>query len=123
MSDKALSETAMLASLQDIRLPAEAAGGLWADVALSVGLAGVAALALAGLVRLFSLRRTNPRPMTLQERLGAIDQLPESDRRVALLHLLKQVSPDSYDEIRATLYRPAGGADLKKLRNEVAAHV
>lgn len=122
MSETALSETAMLSSLRDIRLPAEAAGGIWADVAVSAGLAGLAALTVAGLVRLISLRLHTPSPVTLRDQLAELEHLPEADQRVGLLHLLKQVAPERYAEIRKTLYRPAAGPDLMALRDEVAGH-
>ena len=120
MSDRALSEAAMLTSLRDIRLPVEAAGGMVADVAAALGLAGLAALIVAGLLRLLAQRRPRTTQTSLQDRLAALEALPEDARRVALLHLLRAQDPARYAAIKGTLYQPGGGADLATLEAEVA---
>ena len=120
MSDRALSEAAMLTSLRDIRLPVEAAGGMAADIAAALGLAGLAALIVAGLLRLLAQRRPRTTQTSLQDRLAALEALPEDARRVAMLHLLRAQDPARYAAIKGTLYQPGGGADLATLEAEVA---
>ncbi|MCV3274054.1 hypothetical protein [Roseobacter sinensis] len=119
MTDRALSEEAMLASLRDIQLPAEAAGGLVADLAATVGLAGLVALILAGLIRLLS--RSAQRPQR-RDPLAESRALPEAERRVALLHLLRARAPERYAAIRGEIYAPGGGVDLATLEAEVRRH-
>lgn len=119
MSDRALSETAMLTSLRDIRLPVDAAGGLPADVAVTVGLAALAALIIAGTLRVLSQRKKPARPVSLQTRLTGLSQMPDGERRIALLHLLRAHAPDRYAALRGDLYVPGGGIDLGALEAEV----
>lgn len=119
MSDRALSEAAMLTSLRDIRLPAEAAGGIAADLAATIAIAGFAALLLAGVLRLLSLRNTAAAPETLADQLARLEEMPEADRRVALLHLLRAKAPERYRAVRGALYQPMGGVPTATLEAEV----
>lgn len=118
MTDRALSEEAMLASLQDIHLPAAAAGGVAADIAVIIGLASLAALVLVGLFRLLSLKVRRPSP---ENPLTVLQDLPEAERRVKLLHVLREVAPERYATIRGAIYEPGGGVDLETLEAEVRA--
>lgn len=120
MTDRAMSETAMLASLRDIDLPAVAAGGVIADLAVTVGLAGLAALVVAGLLRLVSFRRHPGSPDDLRGQLAGLAQRPPEDRRVALLHLLRAHAPERYAAVKGRLYEPGGGVDIDTLEAEVA---
>jgi hypothetical protein len=119
MTDQAMSEAAMLISLRDITLPVDAAGGLGADIAAIVGLAGVLALIIAGMLRLFSMRRRAAMP-PLRGQFLAIREMPDDARRVALLHLLKQAQPERYAAIKGALYQLEGGVDIATLEAEVA---
>jgi len=123
MSDGAMSEAAMLTSLRDIHLPVEAAGGSVADMAAVVAMAGLAALLIAALLRAVSLRRPKRAGTDMEARLSALEGLPDDARRVALLHLLKEVRPARYAELRAGLYRAAGGVETATLEAEVAGLV
>ncbi|WP_299961205.1 hypothetical protein [uncultured Roseobacter sp.] len=118
MTDRALSEEAMLASLHDIHLPAEAAGGFAADIAVVIGLASFAALLLVGVFRLVSLKA---RVAPVESPLAGLQDLPEADRRVALLHVLREAAPERYAAIRGAIYEPGGGVDLATLEAEVRA--
>lgn len=118
-SGKAMSQDAMLASLRDIHLPAHAPGGLLAEILMAAGLAGCAALALVMLVRLFSFREKTAGPPTIADQLASAQRLPEADRRVALLHLLRAHAPERFAQVRAGLYRP-GADNLAQLEAEVA---
>ncbi len=115
-----MSETAMLASLRDIDLPSVAAGGVIADLAVTVGFAGVAALIVAGLLRLVSIRRSQGADGDLRIQLARLAQKPPADRRVALLHLLRAHAPDRYAAVKGRLYEPGGGVDIETLEAEVA---
>ena len=118
-TDGAMSEAAMLASLHDIRLPASAAGGAFADVAAAVAIASVAAILVLGLVRLFTVRR--PRGLS-EDPLPVADDLTDAHRRVVLLHRLKHLAPDIFYKLRARLYRP-GAVTLEEIEREAARHV
>lgn len=119
MSDRALSEEAMLTSLRDIRLPADAAGGMAADLAVAIGVASLVALVLAGLFRLLSLKPARRTDSTTKARLADLAGLPEPERRVALLHLLRSLAPARYDDLKGAIYEPDGGVDLQTLEAEV----
>lgn len=119
MSDRALSEEAMRTSLHDINLPFDAAGGVLADIAVTIGLAGAAALLVAGLLRTFSLRTRPESPVTIKDRLAQTESLPEDLRRIALLHLLRQHAPVRYAEIARDLYRPQAGVTAQTLQAEL----
>lgn len=119
MSDRAMSEEAMVTSLRDIHLPAEAAGGLIADVSVAVGLASLVALLIAATLRFLSLKRPRQAQSGLQQQVAGLADLPEAARRVALLHLLRARHPTRYSEIRGALYEPGGGVDTATLEAEV----
>ncbi|MDP5217060.1 hypothetical protein Q5Y75_07515 [Ruegeria sp. 2205SS24-7] len=120
MKDTALSETAMLASLRDIRLPPETPGGLVAELAVASGLAGLAALLVVGLLRLLSNRRAVAQELGPTDPMAALADKPEAERRIALLHLLRARAPERYAAIRGDLYRREGGIEQKALEAEVA---
>jgi len=115
MSERGLSETAMLASLQDIHLPTEAAGGWLADLAASIGVAALLACGIIMIARLVSTRRTVKRTLTLAEQIAALD----GASRIALLHVLKQHAPERYAVLQGELYRP-DELDLERIEAEVA---
>ena len=115
----AMSETAMLASLHDIRLPASAAGGTFADVAAAVALAALATLLILGLLRLFTTRR--PKAEAGDHQHPIPDGLPEARRRVALLHRLKRQAPDVFSRLRSRLYRP-GAITVEEIEREASRH-
>lgn len=112
MSDRALSEAAMRANLQDIRLPPAEPWAGFADLLLAAGLGGVLALGVGCLLRLWTRRKVRPpKPPTLQERIASLKALPPDQRRVASLHLLREVAPDRYARLRPGLYRADSPVD------------
>lgn len=123
MSERALSEAAMLAGLRDIRLPTEAAGGAVADIAMAVALGGAAALIAGAIIRMFSQRRVGSTPANVAQRLAALADQPDSTRRVALLHLLKSEAPERFGALRPRLYRQDGNLSVSQLEQEVRRHV
>lgn len=120
MTERSMTEEAMRASLQDIRLPAEAAGGTLADIATAIGLAALLALVVLAALRLFGLRRRTGRAPSLSDRIASIMALPEDPRRIALLHLLKDRDPQRYAALagQGLLYRPEG-IPLAAIEDEV----
>lgn len=119
MTDRALSEEAMLASLHDISLPGHAAGGLPAEIAVTVGLAGAAALLVASFLRLFSQRLRQQAPPSLKDHLARVQEFPEDRRRLALLHLLRQYAPDRYGQVARDLYHPNADVTVQGLQAEL----
>ena len=120
MSGRALSEEAMLASLQGLDLPAEAAGALAGDLTVAVGLGALAALAVALLLRLVSLRGRPARAPTLRQLVDAARALPEAERRLQLLHLLRARAPERYRALAHDLYRPDSDLTAERLERELA---
>ena len=122
MSGEALSEAALQAGLHDIRLPAAVAGGQLAELAAAVALAGVAALMIGLLARPFLVRKKiQPQP-SLAEQLSRLDTLPEPERRIGLLHLLKSHDPSRFADIRDSLYRPETAPQTAELRAALMRH-
>ncbi|NOE27022.1 hypothetical protein [Ruegeria sp. HKCCD6157] len=123
MSEKALSEATMLASLRDIHLPAEAAGGAVAEYAAVLGIAALASVGCVAILRLLSVRtaanrRPDPPDRSVEQPGWSVDR-----RRVALLHKLRTQSPKRYAELTGDLYQPGGEPDLATLQEEVAGRV
>lgn len=119
MSETGISRETMLASLRDIRLPAEAAGGAMADIAVAIGAGALAALLVVTVLRALSRDRSASPPPRLADRLAALDGLGEEARRVALLHILKERAPERLAALRGDLYRP-GGLPTAAIEAEVA---
>lgn len=118
MSDGKISEAQMLASLHDIELPAQALGGQIPELFMIIGIAGLSGMLLALLVRTVFTHSRNAGSDT-QRRLRQIHKLPEPERRVALLHLLRDRAPDRYASYQDKLYHSDGGIDLVRLEREV----
>ncbi|MEM8956958.1 MAG: hypothetical protein AAGC86_03995 [Pseudomonadota bacterium] len=123
MTGGALSKEAMLASLRDIRLPDVGAGGWVSDLAVAVGLASTAALIIALAARLVSQRRSKPSARTPREALDHALRLPEAERRIALLQILRARAPERYRALTRDLYSLEGAPDTRVLEAEAAAHV
>lgn len=117
--EQSFSKETMLASLRDIRLPSEAAGGVLADWLVSIGLAALAALLCVLILRAVLAPTQRAKTVSLAEQLADIETLPEGAQRVALLRLLKGEAPDRYQLVSKDLYAP-GQLDLAQLRAEVA---
>jgi len=117
--EQSFSEETMLASLRDIRLPDTAAGGVFADILVSIGMAALAAMLCIGGLRVFFRPRRRSSGVTLGQLVQDAIALPESDRRVALLHILKQHAPEQHKALSGALYAP-GKLDLTQLEAEVA---
>ncbi len=118
-----MTHAAMQASLHDIVLPADAAGGAVAGVLATVALAGLLALVAGGLLRLFSLRRAKVPPApNIYARVAALATLSEAERRTGLLHLLKNERPERFARLRDALYRKDTPLDTDKLTAELLGH-
>ncbi len=116
MDESALSEEAMLTGLRDIRLPADAPGGLLAEALAALALGLLLAVMLGCLLRLVTQMR--PRLQTANA-LDDLDTLPEEDQRLALLKRLKAGAPERYASLTQALYQPGGLPDISTLRAEV----
>lgn len=123
MSDNALSEATMLASLRDIRLPSEAAGGAFAEYAVVFGLAALASVGCVALLRLLSVRTGASKPLEPSKQTADQPGWSADRRKVALLHKLRARNPTRYAELRGGLYQPGGGPDLETLQHEVSGGV
>ncbi|MCR9147841.1 MAG: hypothetical protein NXH74_11660 [Rhodobacteraceae bacterium] len=119
MSDRAISKEALLSGLRDIRLPEPGPMDMLANVTATIALASGAALLIVFVWRLLSSPRLPDTPPSTRD----LDHLPDAERRVALLHMLKARAPDRYAALRSRLYRPDGDLDLATLEAEVARHV
>ncbi len=119
MADRALTREAMLNGLHDIRLPAEAAGGLAAELLATIGLALAIALLIGIALRTVTRpRQARPEPGAA-DRLAALQGLPTDERQIALLHLLKAERPDAFRHLSGRLYAPGGMPDADTLETEV----
>ncbi len=122
MSGARPGEAAMLAALRDIRLPADAPGGTIAGIAAAVAFGGLAAIAVALVLRLASRRRRGTARAPLAASLDRLAGAPEDLRRIELLHLLKASAPDRFEAIAAELYRPGPGVTSERLEQELRGH-
>lgn len=120
MTETALSEAAMRQSLLDIRQPTVDAAAGFAELVLAAGLGGAAALVFVAMLQLVTRRRAKPRQVTLAGRIAALQSLPTDARRVAFLHLLREIAPERHAELRQNLYRPDAAVDAEA---EVLARV
>ncbi len=119
MTDKAISQEALLQGLRDIHLPPEIAGGGIAQVLAAVAIGAGLALLIGGVLRLFSMRHVTARPATVSDRIKAARALPSEAQQIALLHLLKDVSPDRYQALTQGLYQPDGTPDARQIEKEL----
>ncbi len=106
MADRALTQKEMLGALQDIRLPEAAPGGLIAECFAAIGIGLLAALALSFIVQLFTqARQADKTPLTVGDRIKALEGRTEEDRILALLHLAKAHKPALAAALMGDLYR------------------
>ncbi len=113
MSAQDPAREAMLAGLHDIRLPAEAPGGLLAEIAVVLALGIALAVAVAWV--LGRLAQPHPQPAAaadLPARIAGLRTLPEEARAMGLLRLLP---PGEAAALRARLYQPGGHPDAAAL--------
>ena len=119
MTDRAISQEALLQGLRDIHLPPEIAGGGIAQVLAAVAIGAGLALLIGGVLRLFSMRLVTAKPATVAERIVAARDLPSDAQKIALLHLLKDVSPERYQALTQGLYQPNGTPDAHQIEKEL----
>lgn len=96
---------AAVAALQPMRLPAEAAGGLTAEVLAAFGIGLLLAAALLPLLRWLGAPRRRP----------AAPPVVATSDPVALLQALKRERPERFEALRAGLYRPGGMPSADRL--------
>ena len=116
MADQGISAETMLMGLQDIRLPAEAPGGLAAELLAVVGLGLALALAVSVLLKLFMRPRSKPAadpPMA--DCIAQLAALPDEERALALLALIQAKAPDALPDLRKALYTRQGFPEVATL--------
>lgn len=105
MAEDDFSKETMLEGLHDIRLPASAPGGLIAEMAVMIGVAMVCALLVSFLLPVV-FRRVKP-PVaepTIADKIAAAAELPETERAIALLQLIRTQKPEAMPVTSAQLY-------------------
>ena len=121
MAERALTEEAMLAGLHDIRLPADAPGGLVAEVLAAGGLGVLAALVVAALV--VALTRLKPATSARPDsNHGEIDSDNDNARRLRLLHQLKTERPEAFAQLSSDLYRKGGLPEVAAIERMMKGH-
>lgn len=108
MADLALPLDEMLTGLRDIRLPVDAPGGLMAEIIVMLGFGALLALGVALALRMITTQRP-PRSghaPDLNTQIKTLRALPEDQRAMALLHLIRQRAQG--DALPAGLYTQGG---------------
>lgn len=116
---RAIGEEAVRQGLRDIHLPDSAAGGLAADLLAALAIGLFAAILIGAALRHVSMSRRRSAAPTLEDRLAHLAGLPEADRQVALLHLLKSHAPDRHAALASSIYRPEGLPPSRQLEAEL----
>ncbi|WP_424985410.1 hypothetical protein [Microbulbifer sp. S227A] len=112
----------MLNGLHDIRLPADAPGGLVAELLAVIGIALAAALLIGLALRVISRPNHAETSTSPANRFAALRDLPAAERQIALLHLLKSEHPEAFRRLAHRLYAPGGLPDLATLETEAGRH-
>ncbi len=123
MADRAISQEALLQGLRDIHLPPEIAGGVIAQMLAALAMGLGLALIIGGILRVFSMRPKRVRPVTLNDRVIATRDLPTDAQQVALLHLLKDTSPERYQALSQHIYEKGGIPAPDVIEQELRDHV
>lgn len=119
MTDAPLSDAAMRVALLDLHLPSSVPGDAVGELAAAVAFGGLAAVAVAGVLRLITRRRRAHAVEPLTAALDRLAKAPEDVRRVGLLHLLKARAPERFATLRAELYRPGSALTADQLDTEL----
>lgn len=109
----------LLAGLQDIRLPESAPGGLIAELAAAVGVGLLISSVLSFLIPILTRKETQNRAPSLDEKLDAARQLPEAERSVSLLHMLREQDKDAVDALQKRLYGQAEFPSSQELEQQL----
>ncbi len=117
MEERRISTDDVLNALQDIRLPADASGGVAADLLAAFGLGLLLAWCLTFLLSLVAGRPTSlvEEGHTKAAEPGS-DAGSDEDRTVILLHQLRRVAPGEAKQLARDIYAPAGMPDAETVR-------
>ncbi|PUB19427.1 hypothetical protein [Yoonia sediminilitoris] len=120
MADHSITRDTMLQSLHDIRLPADAPGGLWAELAAAAGLGLALALVFSFLIPLF----TRPRAQSdaapdLAADIAALHALPQDAYQLELLRLVRAHAPALLGPDPQKIYAPEGFPDARALEKKL----
>lgn len=114
----------MLAGLQDIRLPELAPGGLFAEIAVVTGIGLLIACGLSVLIPLISQSVARSAAPSLSDQIALVRHLSDTDRSVALLHLMQSHDPTAAAALRERLYARDGFPEpdeLEEYLNQIEA--
>jgi hypothetical protein len=116
MAEHGISAETMLAGLQDIRLPAQAPGGLAAELLAVVGLGLALALVVSVILKLFMRpQREAVTVPPLEDRVAQLATLPDEERALALLSLIQTTTPGALPGLRTSLYTRQGFPEVATL--------
>ncbi len=118
MTERALTEDAMLASLHDIRLPSDAPGGLLAEALAAGGLGLLLASGVAALVVLLTRLNTAALAKT-DTNSGESGAVGDDARRRRLLRQLKDAQPERFAKLAQDLYRKGGLPEIDALERMI----
>ena len=109
----------LLAGLQDIRLPADAPGGLLAEMLVVIGMAlGLALLVSLALRVVLRRPERTAVPLSLSMQVAALRDRPADDRVIGLLALIRTHAPGALPGLRSRIYgtgTPVEPAELEAL--------
>lgn len=109
----------LLAGLQDIRLPADAPGGLFAEMMVVIGMAlGLALLVSLALRVVLRRPERTAAPLSLSAQVAALRDRPADDRVIGLLALIRTHVPGALPGLRPRIYGagdPPAAAELEAL--------
>lgn len=104
MADQPSPSIDLLSGLYGNRLPETAAGGIWADMLVAVGIGLLCAVAVSSLLPLITSERRQKPTVTLRVEIARLESLPDAARKIGLLHLLRERDPRSFHALRSRLY-------------------
>lgn len=116
MEDRGISTDDVLKALQDIRLPADASGGVVAELLAAFGLGLLLAWCLTFFLSLATGQSTGLKPGHTKPAELESDAGSDEDRTVILLHELRRVAPGEAKRLARDIYAPGGTPDPETVR-------
>ena len=114
-----MSNETQLVGLHDVRLPPDLPFQTIADLAASVGLGLLLALALAP-VLIWLTKPRGSKAELIEAEIQALSDWPEDRRTPALLHLLEQVAPGrARQEFGGDLYAPDALPEAQEIERAI----
>lgn len=116
MEERGISTDDVFNALQDIRLPADASGGIVADLLAAFGLGLLLAWCLTFLLSLAARQPTGLEEGHTKSAEPGSDAGSDEDRTVMLLHQLRRVAPVEAKRLARDIYAPGGTPDQETVR-------